>query len=90
MHEEQFEVNLAEDRDRQGVWRVEVFDEDGAIFIAVFTGRDAKQIASEWATWKYGAVDEVEASKPMPIRTKPKLALIHSGRAEIGGRDGRD
>jgi len=84
---EHFEVNLTQDAQNKGAWRVEVFDEDGSIFIAVFSGARAKEIASEWAAWKYGSFDEVgpaDRSRATIVTTegtfkpKPLLRLIVS------------
>jgi hypothetical protein len=39
---DQVEVNLAEDRDEPGEWRVEYFDEDGACYVTIFAGPRAE------------------------------------------------
>ena len=33
-------------------WRVEAIDEDGAVRVALFSGPDAEERASEYARWK--------------------------------------
>lgn len=48
------EYEVAQDRNNPAAWRVEAidYDGDGAIYVAVFTGPEAKQRAEEYAAFK--------------------------------------
>lgn len=48
------EVNVSEDKEEPGSWRVEYFDEDGACFVTIFAGLESEARAREYAAWKYG------------------------------------
>jgi hypothetical protein len=51
-----FTVNyeIVESRDYPGHWHVEAIDNEGRIYVAVFSGPDAKERAAEYADWKNG------------------------------------
>ncbi len=44
-----------------GEWRVEAidFDNEGIIYVACFSGPDARERAEEYAVWKYATVLEL-------------------------------
>lgn len=43
---------LVESRDFPGHWHVEHIDEEGRVYVAVFSGPGAKERAAEYADWK--------------------------------------
>jgi hypothetical protein len=47
------ELNLFEDKEKPGDWRVEFFDEEGTCYGATFWGREAEARAREYARIKY-------------------------------------
>lgn len=45
---------IAESKDYPGHWHVEAIDNEGRVFVAVFSGPEAKERAAEYADWKNG------------------------------------
>jgi hypothetical protein len=45
---------VAESKDYPGQWHVEAVDDDGSVFVAVFSGPQARERAAEYADWKNG------------------------------------
>jgi len=39
-----------------GHWHAEAIDEQGQVFVAVFSGPQAKELAAEYADWKNGVL----------------------------------
>ena len=46
--------DIAESRDYPDHWHVEAIDDDGRVYVAVFTGPQASERAAEYADWKNG------------------------------------
>jgi hypothetical protein len=45
---------IVESRQYPGHWHVEAIDEEGRVFVTVFSGPEAKERATEYADWKNG------------------------------------
>lgn len=45
---------IAASRDFPDHWNVEAIDPDGCVFVAIFSGPDARERAAEYADWKNG------------------------------------
>lgn len=45
---------IAESKDYPGHWHVEAIDDEGGVFVAIFSGPEAKDRAAEYADWKNG------------------------------------
>jgi hypothetical protein len=45
---------IGESKDYPGHWHVEAIDDEGKVFVAVFSGPEAKECAAEYADWKNG------------------------------------
>jgi hypothetical protein len=45
---------IIESSQHPGHWHVEAIDEEGRVFVAVFSGPDAQKRAAEYADWKNG------------------------------------
>jgi hypothetical protein len=45
---------IAESEDYPGHWHVEAVDDEGVVFVAVFSGPEARERAAEYADWKNG------------------------------------
>ena len=58
-------AKVFEDRQSQGDWRVEKFDDDSGAEVAIFGGANARQRAIEYADWRYRDFEEVSLA-PMP------------------------
>jgi hypothetical protein len=43
------DITVFEDRQREGDWRVEYFDEDGGCYVAIFGGPEAERRARDYA-----------------------------------------
>ena len=50
---------LLEDRMYPGEWRVEWYDDDKLSEVAIFSGRDARKRAIQYAELQYGEYEEV-------------------------------
>lgn len=50
---------IAESREYRGHWHVEAIDDEGRIFVAVFSGPEAENRAAEYADWKNGVRQDV-------------------------------
>ncbi len=46
------EYETVEDRLTPGTWRVEAVGDDGEVYVAIFSGPDAKARADEYCLWK--------------------------------------
>ena len=55
----------------QGVWVAEADCEDGEVYTAIFVGKNARQRAEEYATWKNGTLDPEGSGK---ASEQPKAA----------------
>jgi hypothetical protein len=58
-------AKVFEDRQSPGDWRVEWFDDDGEVEVAIFAGRNARQRAIRHADHQYGLFEEISLS-PYP------------------------
>ena len=45
---------VAKSKHHQGEWRVEAIDNEGRVFVTIFSGPGAKERAQEYASWKSG------------------------------------
>jgi hypothetical protein len=50
----QLKYEIAESKDYPGHWHVEAVDNEGLVFVAVFSGPEARDRAAEYADWKNG------------------------------------
>ena len=46
------EYDVLEDRKFPGDWRVEAIGSDGEVYVAIFSGSDARTRATDYAAWK--------------------------------------
>lgn len=51
---------VVESRQYSGHWHVEAVDDDGAVFVVVFSGPKAKDRAHEYASWKNSVLAPAE------------------------------
>jgi hypothetical protein len=51
---------VVESRQDRGHWHVEAIDDDGAVFVAVFSGPKARERAYEYASWKNSVLAPAE------------------------------
>ena len=52
--EQTLQWEIEESKDYPGHWHVEAIDHDGRVFVAVFSGPEAKERAVEYLDWKNG------------------------------------
>ena len=57
---------VAEHKSYPGDWHVEAVDRNGRVYIAVFSGQDAKDRAAEYAQWKNSLVLRTRVSTFQP------------------------
>ena len=62
---------MAESKEYSGHWHVEAIGAEGAMFVAVFSGPEAKERAAQYADWKNGvrhqaAVLQLVSRQPTP------------------------
>lgn len=51
---------VVESRQYRGHWHVEAIDEDGRVFVVVFSGPKAEDRAREYASWKNSVLAPAE------------------------------
>jgi hypothetical protein len=51
---------VVESRQYPGHWHAEAIDQDGAVFVVVFSGPHAEQRAHEYANWKNSVLAPAE------------------------------
>lgn len=51
---------VVESRQYPGHWHAEAIDQDGAVFVVVFSGPHAEQRAREYANWKNSVLAPAE------------------------------
>ena len=70
-----FDVQVFEDREHAGAWRVEYFDDDGGCYVTVFAGPEAERRARAYFDALKGESLEVICAQP---RWHPRLRVIRS------------
>jgi len=55
---------VVESKQYSGHWHVEAIDSDGRVFVAVFSGPNAKDRAYEYAGWKNSVLAPAEKLEP--------------------------
>jgi len=54
---------VAESRKYPGHWHVEAVDDDGRVFVVVFSGPNAQERAHEYASWKNSVLAPAERAQ---------------------------
>lgn len=54
---------VVESRQYSGHWHAEAIDDDGRVFVAVFSGPNAAERAHEYATWKNSVLAPAEKAQ---------------------------